>query len=71
LQQIAQPASNPNPTLTPKRIVPNCLLVVVVYRGFSPTTTIEKSVFAAHTGTYYGSKKALREGDLYCLLIGQ
>jgi hypothetical protein len=42
LQELAQPACNPNPTQTPKHIRLLSPLVVVVYRQFSATTTTEK-----------------------------
>jgi hypothetical protein len=42
---FAQPASNQNQTLIPKRNAQDKLLVVVVYRGFSATTTKKKQKF--------------------------
>jgi hypothetical protein len=43
LWMIVQPASNPNHRLKQKNSLLHHLLVVVVYRAFSSTTTIEKT----------------------------
>ena len=44
LWQLRTTLCNPNHAPTTKYKLPESLLVVVVYRGFLPTTTIEKTI---------------------------